>query len=275
MPTGNVGRVAYAAPGGSSESYNIDRSALVLTLTLLTDTVNSPGVLTATVGNGAPNGTASFFYDASTTAFFTADLDDTGAARSLYLPVTGQLAGAHTVRVSADALPPPPGGQANVAYTVAVSKDTGTITPTTGSEPPIPVFPNRWVFQAYDFSDPESVDTYVLTVNPTSMKRVFGSQNITDEPTVLSEGKIISWEGAPKPPRWDFSGHILTEADYREFLKWGTTGQRFYVTDHFGVRYLVKVQSFDVTRVRDNARPYHHTYQMSVSVLSGTGVFTT
>lgn len=275
MPTGAVARLSYAAPAGASQGYVIDRSGLILTLTLAGTTVNSPGLLVATVGNGEPNGTAYFFYDASPTNFFSVALDDTGAARSIYLPVSQQLAGAHTLRVSATVAPPAAGSQANVSYTVGTSNDTGTVVPVTGAVPAMPNYPNRWVFQAYDLTALGAVDTYVLPVNPSAMKRTFGSQNITDEATTLSSGNIISWEGALKAPTWIFSGHILTEAAYREFLKWGVTGQRFYVTDHFGQRYLVKVQSFEPKRVRDLARPFHHTYEMNVSVLNGTGVFTT
>lgn len=256
----------------AGDAYNVDRSELVLTLTLLSNTTNSPGTLSATVGNGAPNGTAYFFYDAATTHFFSVTLDSTGAARSIYLPVKGQAAGLHTVRVSADTLPPPAGAQANVDYTVVASRDTGVVVPPTGTEPPIVNAPNRWVFQDYNFTDVNNVDTYILPINPSQMRRSFGNVEITDEPTTVSNGRIISWEGMPKPPTWTFEGRILTAPDFRQFTKWGTTGKRMYVTDHYGHRYLVKVVSFKPTRVRDAQRPWHHSYSMTVSVLQGTGV---
>lgn len=274
MPTGVVASLTLTAPAGSSQAYAIDRSDLVLTLTLLQTSTTSPGTLQASVGNGTPGGTVSFFLDGQVTAFFTATLDDEGTQRYLYLPIKGLLVGTHTVRVSADALPPPAGTQANKDFTVSTSKDTAVVVPVTGTEPPIVDAPNRWVFQAYDFSDPMSVDTYILPVNPSRMARSFGNAPIIDEPTTVSTGKIVSWEGAPKPPVWSFEGSVLTKVDYREMVRWGLTKQRFYITDHFGHRYLVKSVDFEVTRVRDLLRPFNHTYRMTVNVLQGTGVFT-
>lgn len=269
---GPSGRLNISAAAGVVTAYNIDRSELVLTLTLFSDKVNSPGVLSATVGNGAPGGTAYFFYDSAVTHFFSVTLDSTGAQRSIYLPVKAQAVGLHTVRASADILPPPPGALANKSYTVVESNDTGVVVEPTGTEPPIPSAPNRWVFQDYNFTDVNNVDTWILPVNPSRMARSFGNVAFTDEPTTVSNGRIISWEGMPKPPTWTFEGSVLNQTDYRQMVKWGTSGRRMYVTDHYGHRYLVKVIDFSVTRVRDVQRPWNHTYKMSVSVLSGTGV---
>lgn len=272
MPTSVPGSLVLAGPAGTTTAWNVDRSELVLTLTLLDDKVNSPGTLGATVGNGAPDGTAYFFYDGAATHFFSVTLDSTGSARSIYLPVSAQVAGLHTVRVSADTLPPPAGSLANKDYTVVSSYDTGVFVEPGGTEPPIPNNPNRWVFQDYNFTDVNNVDTYVLPVNPSRMQRSFGNVNVTDEPTTVSNGRIISWEGMPKPPTWTFEGSVLTQTDFRQMTKWGITGKRMYVTDHYGHRYLVKVIEFDAKRVRDVQRPWNHTYRMRVSVLRGTGV---
>lgn len=275
MPTGVVASTTLTAPAGTTEGYNVDRSALVLTITLGTDKVDSPGVLPVTVGNGAPYGTAHIFFDAATVAAHTVALDGTGATRQVYLAIKEQLAGVHTVRVSADTLPPPAGAEANKDYTVVNSNDTGVITPVTGTEPPLLTGLNgRWAFQAYDFSDINSVDTYVLIQNPSRMRRSFGGVTIESEPTTVSNGKVISWEGVAKPPLWTFEGTVLAKSEHDAILKWGTTKQRFYVTDHFGHRYLVKSVEFSMQRVRDINRPWHHTYSMSVNVLQGTGVFT-
>lgn len=273
MPTGVVARATLSAPAGATQAYVVDRSGNVLTISLTSDQVNSPGTLTARVGNGVEGtGRAYFFYDGSPTHFFEVALDETGAAYPVYLPVRLLAAGAHTVRVSPSTAPPPPGDLANKSFTVVSSRDTGVIVPVTGTEPPLPDAPNRWVFQAYDFSNVSTVDTYVLPTNPKRMSRSFGGVVFTDEPTTVSNGNVITWEGAPKPPTWIFEGNVLSQADYRAMVHWGKTGQRFYVTDHFGHRYLVKVTEFKTQRVRDLNRPWHHTYTMTVSVLRGTGV---
>jgi hypothetical protein len=237
--------------------------------------VNSPGVLTAQVGNGPAEGRAYFFYDDETVPFLDVPLDTTGAQRSVLLSVTNRPVGDHVVRVSPDALPPPSlDANANKAFTVVASKDTAFTVLPSGTSPPMPDQPDRWVFQAYDFSDVNAVDTYVLPTNPSRMRRSFGNIVIDSEPTTVSNGKVISWEGAPVPPRWSFEGSVLTKDAYRQIVRWGQTSQRFYITDHLGHRYLVKVITFDAQRVRDMNRPWNHTYSMEVAVLQGTGVFT-
>lgn len=277
----NPGTVRIEAPAATvnvvalpseEEPAALDRTDWTLTMTMLSDIVNSPGVLRVSVGNGVPGGLASFFIDDSATAVHIVELDDTGAARPVEVPVTELLAGGHLLRVSADPYPPAPGPRENLPFTVVESYDTIPDSVDVGQEPPIPVAPGRWVFQAYDFSDPDAVDTYVLSNNPSQMDRSFGGHAITDEPTTVSNGKTISWEGAPKPPLWTFTGNILNEPDYRALLRWGQTGQRFYITDHFGQRYLVKCVMFEVTRRRDLQRPWNHTYSMQVQVLRGAGV---
>lgn len=274
MPTSAAGVITLTAGAGASEAYDIDRSALVLTITLQESQVTSPGVLPVTIGNGTPDGVAYVFFDDDTEPRAQIGLDSTGASRQVYLEIRQQLVGMHTVRVSADMLPPPAGSQANKVYEVTVSKDTGVLTPVLGTEPPLLDTDGRWVFQAYDFSDVEAVDTYILTLNPAQMSRSFGNVDVSHEATTVSNGRIVTWEGVPKPPVWTFAGSVLTKTDYDEMLRWGTTGQRFYVTDHFGQRYLVKCVEFSVERVRDVQRPWNHRYRMTVNVLRGTGVFT-
>ena len=139
-------------------------------------------------------------------------------------------------------------------------------------EPPLPEVPNRWVFQAYDFSSLDSVATYVLPLNPSQVDRGFGEFALVAEPTTVSNGRVILWEGAPKPVLWTWTGRLLSEDDVVEMQRWGTTGQRIWVTDDFGERYLVKVTSYEATRVRDKDRRWHHEYTMTAAVLAGRGV---
>lgn len=133
---------------------------------------------------------------------------------------------------------------------------------------------NRWAFQAYDYGAVDSRTTYIFPVNPDSIDMAYGDFPLTDEPTVVSNGQVITWEGAPKPVLWRWTGRLLTEPDVREMRAWGVTGQRIWLTDHFQRRYLIKVADYTVTRVRDVERNWHHEYQMSAWVLRGDWVIT-
>lgn len=276
MPTAAPQKLTLSAPVGSTAAYSLDRSTSYLHLDLLgTGRANSPGVLPVQVGNGEPYTTAYFFIDGDVTHFYSTPLGELGSAFPVYLPISGRTVGSHTVAVSNDTTPPDPGTSPDAirTFTVDSSKDTGVIVDDPGAAPPMPTEPDRWVFQAYELAVDNSVDTWVLPLNPSRMRRAFGNTNVNTEPTTAPNGKIITWEGAATPPSWMFEGSVLTEAAFRELLKWGKTNQRFYVTDHNGHRYLVKGVSLDVKRVRDIQRPWHHTYRFEVVVLAGTGVF--
>lgn len=281
-----AGPVATVVLGSTSGTVlALDRAANVLTLAIPIPRATSPGVLRVDVGNGAPGGQAWFYLDAATVPFHGEFLDGAGAARNIQLPISGAALGQHTILVGSENNVRPAvvqhqeGGQGsqvlqdiNRKSFEVTRSEVGAVVLPAGVEPPMPNQPSRWVFQAYDFSSLASVDTYVLPLNPSSMRRGFGSENITDEPTTVSNGKVISWEGAPLPPQWTFTGNVLTKDAHRQMARWGRTGQRFYITDHFGHRYLVKVQEYKVTRVRDVHRPWNHSYEMTCSVLRGTGV---
>lgn len=252
-------------------AYVIDRTDLVLTLTVDTPTVVSPGSVQVSVANGTPDGSVNFFLDGSANSFYTAELSAEGAARQVYLPIRNLGVGAHSLIIS-EGPSPSTNPQASGSFQVSESRD-----PTTGAAPapvvpPAPNVLNRWVFQAYDFSDPAlGENTYVLPVNPSAMELPLGDTEFTDEATTVSNGKIITWEGAPRPVLWSLDGRVFTENDYRQMVKWAKTKQRFYVTDHLARRYLVKAVEIDFQRVRDKDRDFHHRYSLKLAILAGPG----
>lgn len=280
-PAGTVGtgfgiagvpaRVDVSAPAGEVYAPVIDRSGNVLQLSLPagTSVARQPGQLYVTVSNGAANGNVYFFIDAATTFFASGVLDSTGAL-GIYLPISDLTVGSHTMKAGQTTAPPT---QPSVTFTVESAQPADpVVTPVVPPQPPGQVGVNKWVFQAYDFSDRNSVETYTFAVNPDSVKQGFGEFSVNTEATVVSNGQVIAWEGSQQPVEWTWSGRVLDEAQYRAMERWGTTRQRVYVTDHFLRRFLVKIERVRMSPVRDRTRPWHHTYEMTASVLSGEGI---
>lgn len=266
--------IAVAAPTGTVTGTTIDRSDAVLTLVLPTPTVPvQPGLLRVLVSGGEPADAVYFWYDAVAYPEASTTLTDLGG-QELFLGINAFTVASHTVRV---------GTSLTVAPTPSVA-NTGTFD-VTGAPLPggsgssgqlpdvaVPTLVNHWVFQAYDFSSLDSVDSYEFPVNPDQVQMTLGGIVINSEPTTVSSGEVISWEGAPAVQQMTWGGRILSEEQHDALYDWGVTGQRVYITDHLHRRYLVKIVSLDVTRVRDVNRPWHHEYTFTASLLAGPGV---
>ena len=258
---GDTSRAFGTPMEGTVETFQIDRSGNVLSLTVLDTVIRQPGLLRAYLGNGVAGGTVYLFLDGIQSQ--TAILDDSGMRLNLRIAVSGLAAGAHTVSASATPVAP-------TTRLLAFSTLNGVITVSgpVAVTPPAVVAPGRWVFQSYDRDEFGRVTSLVLPINPGSVVRQFGNININSEASVFG-GTIASWEGAAQPTSWNWTGRLLTQEQYRAMAFWGRSTQRIYLTDHLGDRYLVKVSQYQTTRVRDIARPWHHTYTMTVAVLTG------
>lgn len=241
-----------------------------LLLTVLDTSVPvQPGTLNVQVGNGDPFGPAYFFLDSVATPFASALLDRNGALAQVRLPITNLTVGTH--RISASKTTVNPGGGST--FEVLTAQPVFAALPA-GQPPAAANTGNRWAFQAYDFSDLANVDTYVFTINPSTVSRSFGVITTTTQQVASTDGAVVTWEGAPVPQVWSWSGTVLEKADHDQLVRWSQTGQRVWLTDHFQRRYLVKMEGLTMTPVRDPQHPWHHEYQMSAVALSGVGIRT-
>jgi hypothetical protein len=263
--------ITTTAALGEVEGVNIDRSGNTLQLALPSgdEVPRQPGTLYASVSNGQAYGPVYFFHGNETVHFASGYLDALGG-QGITLSIDGRSLGYNLLRASQTVSNPQSGG---VPFYVRSTQPADS-TPSPQAPPPITgVVPvNKWVFQAYDFSSLTSVDTYTFVVNPDSVKQQYGGAIISSEATTVSNGQVIMWEGSAQPVEWTWSGRVLDQAQYLALEAWGTTRQRVYVTDHFRRRFLIKIESVSFQPVRDRTRPWHHTYSMTASVLSGDGI---
>lgn len=261
--------VVFTAMNGSVYALVVDRSGDIIQMTIANSVIsNQPGILSVGVGNATPNALVYFYLNAQENYITSARTDSSGSIAAVNVTVDGLSAGGHLLYAS-EAIDRT-GVEASAAFTTL----TAYVTPDPSGAPTVPPMISggttvkHWVFQSYAGSD-----SYIFAINPSSSRMSFGDINLTHEHTTANSGQVVSWEGAPRPTKWSFSGTVLTEAHYRAMESWCRRNERVYITDHFARRYLVRFEEFNFSPVRDVERKWHHTYEATVTVLSGTGVY--
>lgn len=257
--------VVVSAPAGTASGLTLDRNGGLLTMELQQVNVDSqPSTSFVYVFNGPENGTVYFFLDQAATPYVNAKLDAVGSA-FVGLPINNLSLGFHDIQVGTTTSLPAT-TEFNGVQILVTQAPAPTPTPVVVVPPPVrPAGVNLWVFQGFD-----GVASYTLPRNPERSTRTYGDFVFSAEPTVVSEGRLIEWEGATKPTPWRFTGRVLSQQEHDDMVSWCSRG-RVYLTDHHGRRFLV-LPALTMTRVRDRERPWHHTYAVTADVLAGDGV---
>lgn len=126
--------------------------------------------------------------------------------------------------------------------------------------PPIPLV--RWTFH-----DPTVPETYTLEINPNEGGAPDYKKSITTMATAAPDGSTLMFEGRDEPKRLDFSGVILTEAQYMAFLAWWQKRHQILVTDDLGREYWVYFEQWTPTRKRTIHYPWRHNFQAKTIIL--------
>ena len=145
------------------------------------------------------------------------------------------------------------------------------------STAPIPTYPPlvvtpKWVFQGANVDSQGNFPTYTFAHNPARQTEIFGEAALATEHTTGEDGKVVTWEGAPRAATWSFTGRTLTKYDHDALLYFFQLNGRIWLTDDIGRRFLIKILTYLPTRKRDRDREWHHEYVMTIAVLQGPGV---
>src|SRR5690606_37064028 len=89
-------------------------------------------------------------------------------------------------------------------------------------------------------------------------------KNITTQATSAPSGKVILFEGRDDPRTATWSGVLLTQDQYDEFVDWFEKRHQFEVTDDLGRIHMVYIQSLDLTRRKSMQHPWFHDFSMEV-----------
>lgn len=118
----------------------------------------------------------------------------------------------------------------------------------------------KWTF--YDGSD-----TYTFEINPNEGGSPARKKTISYKSTAAPDGKTLIFEGRDQPPTIQFSGILLTEAQYDAFEEWWDKRQQVRVTDDLGREYWIYIDSFDPKRVRARSYPWKHQFSITATIL--------
>lgn len=120
----------------------------------------------------------------------------------------------------------------------------------------------RW--QLYDPTVPE---TYVFPVNPNEGGTPNRAKRIDTQVPAAPDGKVLLWEGRDEPQKIDIKGVILEQAQLDAFNLWFNKRHQVRLTDDLGRQYWVYMTTFNATRNRRVSHPWHHSYDMSFTIL--------
>lgn len=120
----------------------------------------------------------------------------------------------------------------------------------------------RWLFE-----DPVTLDSYEMEVNPSSGGSPNYTKKITYENTSAPDGKVIVFEGRDEVRKLEFSGTILTEAQFNAFVTWWEKRYQVSVTDDLGRVFSIILESFDPTRERAIHYPWKHSYRVNATIV--------
>lgn len=118
---------------------------------------------------------------------------------------------------------------------------------------------NKWLFQ-----DLVTLDEYQFEINPNDgaapsrQKRT--TQSSSSAPGAL--GKPLLFEGRDDLDRFDFSGTLLTQAQFDALNEWYDKRYLVRVTDDFLIERNIYIEGVSFKRLRKHNHPWAHTFDV-------------
>lgn len=115
--------------------------------------------------------------------------------------------------------------------------------------------------------DPISNTTTAFEVNPSEGGTPSYKKTINYKSTSAPNGKVVVFEGRDEPLTIKFTGTILYQTQYTQFLTWYNNRHQVQVTDDLGRQFWIYFTSFDATRKRAIHHPWRHDYTVEAIVI--------
>ena len=119
----------------------------------------------------------------------------------------------------------------------------------------------------WTFFDPTVPETYTFAVNPNEGGTPERAKTVTFQATAAPDGKMLLFEGREEPRRISISGVILDQAQLNTFETWYGKRHQIRLTDDLGRQYWVYMTRFSATRNRRRSHPWHHSYNMELTIV--------
>ena len=120
---------------------------------------------------------------------------------------------------------------------------------------------------AWTLTDPVTLDTYDLTINPNQGGTPSYRKTISFQNTAAPDGKVLMFEGRDEPQQMSVSGVILDEALLNALVTWYEKRYAVTVEDDLGRTFNIYITSFDPKRERSVSHPWRHSYTLEYTIL--------
>lgn len=216
---------------------------------------STPANLVVSILDEPPGEVVFFTLGSDPTVIASATIDSTGSL-SILVPVPSLANGTYTLHAQVAA-----GIDGSASFTVAAAPATTPSTPPNENidpVPPTPVTPpaTRWMLE-----DPTDGTTLTFVLNPTGADSTNLARLITAHNTTAIDGQPILFEGARQAKTWKFTGTVQTLTDRQALESWVAKPYRVYISDDFGVTYIIKLVNVTMTPVRDINEVGNHKYE--------------
>lgn len=216
-------------------------------LEVTSDVDSTPSWVRVNVTNGDPDGTADITVDDDPTVLLSVDLDESGQAIGVSVPLEELDPGEHVLRT----------GVAIATFIVATGPVVYPVARVPDRTPVPPPEVNRWALQ-----DPTSDGvTYVFPINPARMSSPHAARVFTTDHTSAADGQPLIFEGFPVGVDWSFEGTVQTQDFYDSLEAFLASGRRLFCFDHLDRAWEISLESIDWEPVRDSRHPWAHRYK--------------
>lgn len=119
-----------------------------------------------------------------------------------------------------------------------------------------------WIFE-----DPVAETVLTMQMNPNSGASPDYKKSITRKNTTAPGGKVLLFEGNDAPQQFDFSGVILTQAQFEFLYNAWDKRHLIRITDDLLRTYEVYFESFSPKRKVSGTNPWRHEYSASTIIM--------
>lgn len=108
----------------------------------------------------------------------------------------------------------------------------------------------------------------LLILNPETMDEPVLTKTLTYSEAIGPGGSTVSFEGQDQYQTIQWTGKILDQAQYDQFVTVFNTRETQTFIDDLGRTYTVYITGFAPKRVHTVSNPYYHEYTMTMIVVS-------
>jgi hypothetical protein len=121
---------------------------------------------------------------------------------------------------------------------------------------------------AWMFRDYIEGTTLFMAINPNEGASPEYMKGLSQQTTTAPDGRVLVFEGAPQPQKFDFSGVILEQAHYEFLYNAWKKRHPIEITDDLGRVFQVYFESFSPKREVSGSLPWRHTYSATTVIVS-------